>query len=54
MERAAWSFALVRAAVRLDWEADRVKQGRIVLGGVAGDALAGAGGTEPACRPSNG
>ena len=36
MERAAWSFALVSAAVRLDWQDKRLQQGRIVLGGVAG------------------
>lgn len=36
MERATWSFALASVAVRVDWEEDRVKQGRIVLGGVAG------------------
>lgn len=36
MERAAWSFALVSAAVRLDWQDNRVQQSRIVLGGVAG------------------
>jgi len=36
MERATWSFALVSAAVRIVWGEDRVKQARIVLGGVAG------------------
>jgi xanthine dehydrogenase YagS FAD-binding subunit len=36
MERATWSFALASAAVRLDWEKNRITQGRIVLGGVAG------------------
>lgn len=36
MERAAWSFALVSVAVRLNFEGDRVEEARIVLGGVAG------------------
>ena len=36
MDRAAWSFALVSAAVALQWNADRVEQAIIVLGGVAG------------------
>jgi xanthine dehydrogenase YagS FAD-binding subunit len=35
MERAAWSFALVSAAVRVDWQKNLVKDARIVLGGVA-------------------
>jgi xanthine dehydrogenase YagS FAD-binding subunit len=36
MERATWSFALVSVAIRLDLEGDRVKEARLVLGGVAG------------------
>lgn len=36
MDRAAWSFALVSVAVALEWNADRVEQAKIVLGGVAG------------------
>jgi len=36
MERAAWSFALVSAAVQIDWDGDTVKKAAIVLGGVAG------------------
>lgn len=36
MERATWSFALVSVAVAIDWNEDRVKHGKIVLGGVAG------------------
>ena len=36
MERATWSFALVSVAAQIDWNGDRVEQGRIVLGGVAG------------------
>jgi xanthine dehydrogenase YagS FAD-binding subunit len=36
MDRAAWSFALVSVAAAVDWNGDRVQQGNIVLGGVAG------------------
>jgi len=36
MERAAWSFALVSVAVQIDWDGDRVRKARVVLGGVAG------------------
>ncbi|OGF52664.1 MAG: hypothetical protein A2Z21_10190 [Candidatus Fraserbacteria bacterium RBG_16_55_9] len=36
MERATWSFMLVSAAVQLEWKGDRVREARIVLGGVAG------------------
>jgi xanthine dehydrogenase YagS FAD-binding subunit len=36
MERAAWSFAIVSAAVKVQWNGDRVEDIRIVLGGVAG------------------
>ncbi len=36
MERAAWSFALVSVAARLDFDGNRVREVRIVLGGVAG------------------
>lgn len=36
MERAAWSFALVSVAARIDLDGDRVKEARLVLGGVAG------------------
>ncbi len=36
MERAAWSFALVSAAVQVDWDGDIVKKAAVVLGGVAG------------------
>jgi xanthine dehydrogenase YagS FAD-binding subunit len=36
MERATWSFALVSVAVQIDFDSERVKGARIVLGGVAG------------------
>jgi xanthine dehydrogenase YagS FAD-binding subunit len=36
MERATWSFALVSAAVCVHRDKKGIKQGRIVLGGVAG------------------
>lgn len=36
MERAAWSFALVGAAVQVDWTGDTVQNAAIVLGGMAG------------------
>lgn len=36
MERATWSFALVSVATQIDFDGDRVKDVRIVLGGVAG------------------
>jgi xanthine dehydrogenase YagS FAD-binding subunit len=36
MERATWSFALVSAAVQIDWNGKQVQTARIVLGGVAG------------------
>lgn len=35
MDRAAWSFALVSAAVALEVEDGRIRQARVVLGGVA-------------------
>lgn len=35
MDRAAWTFVLVSAAVRLDLEGDRISAARVVLGGVA-------------------
>jgi len=36
MERAAWSFAIVSVAVRLDFEGESIARARVVLGGVAG------------------
>jgi len=36
MERATWSFAIVSVAVQIDFDGERVKSARIVLGGVAG------------------
>jgi len=36
MERATWSFALVSVAMQLDFDGDRIKRARLVLGGVAG------------------
>src|SRR6185436_16273260 len=35
MDRAAWGFALVSAAVRLDFDGEKISEARIVLGGVA-------------------
>lgn len=35
MDRAAWGFALVSAAVRLDFDGEKIAEARIVLGGVA-------------------
>lgn len=35
MDRAQWTFAIVSAAVRLDFEGDQVRDARVVLGGVA-------------------
>ena len=36
MERATWSFAMVSVAVQIDWEGQKAKDARVVLGGVAG------------------
>jgi xanthine dehydrogenase YagS FAD-binding subunit len=35
MDRAAWGFALVSVAVRLDFDGEKISDARIVLGGVA-------------------